>query len=355
MPGYLLHDVGIVITPNPAFSGQYGDLPFQDPWWKIVLCIIAVLLLIGAAIAEATGGSGSVEVSAGNTDTGSPNGDCCGVRAGGGGTSYVAAGLVAAAAAVATAAALSDIRDPIRRGQDNTVPASGEMTIGERLDAVITYVESVALGRPFKVQADWTYTRVTTGNAYTYSVSEINQNQHVLSQYNITAPDIVHLYQGDPWVVEAAFFDENGKQLHGGDLFVQCILVAPHGEYFNIVLQDDGISPDTSPDDGTYTAEIHLRCPGGPCARDLAVLRHRSGYQHRAAEHGPGGSSPNHRWPRADAPTHHQLRWRHLPAGPRRACQCDLVAAQPGLFALDPLSPIPALGRGRSVTGMAAD
>ncbi len=256
MPGYLLHDVGIVITPNPAFSGQYGDLPFQDPWWKIVLCIIAVLLLIGAAIAEATGGSGSVEVSAGNTDTGSPNGDCCGVRAGGGGTSYVAAGLVAAAAAVATAAALSDIRDPIRRGQDNTVPASGEMTIGERLDAVITYVESVALGRPFKVQADWTYTRVTTGNAYTYSVSEINQNQHVLSQYNITAPDIVHLYQGDPWVVEAAFFDENGKQLHGGDLFVQCILVAPHGEYFNIVLQDDGISPDTSPDDGTYTGKF---------------------------------------------------------------------------------------------------
>ncbi len=253
MPGYLLHDVELAITPNPPFSGQYGDLPFEDPWWKVVLCIIAVILLIAAAVAEANGGSGNITVGGGSTETGSPVGDCCGVRAEGGGTSYLAAGLVAGAAAAATAAALSDIRDPIRRGQDNTPPATGEVTTGERLKATITYVEAVALGRPFKVQADWTYTRLTTGNTYTYSVSETNVNEHVLSRYEIDAPDVVRLYRREPWVVKAQFFDGDGNQLRGNDLFVQCFLVGPHGEYETITLQDDGIAPDDKPNDGIYT------------------------------------------------------------------------------------------------------
>ena len=115
MPGAPLHDVGIEITPNPAFSGHYGDLPFQDPWWKIVLCIIAVLLRIGAAIAEADWGQRQCRgLRWQYRQWQAPYGGLLWVWAGGGGTSYVAAGLVAAAAAVATAAALSGIRDPIR-------------------------------------------------------------------------------------------------------------------------------------------------------------------------------------------------------------------------------------------------
>ncbi len=258
MPGYLLHDFDVTITPTPAFPGQYGDLPYQDPWWKVILCIVAVILLIAAAVAEAEGGSGSVGVAAGNTDTGSPTGDCCGVRAEGGGSSYVAAGLVAAAAAAATAAGLSDARDPIRRGQDNTVPAAGEVTVAERLKVRLTYVDAVALGRPFKVQADWEYTRVTTGASYTYAVSEVNANLHVLSRYEIDAPDVVPLYQQRLWVVKGRFFDAEDKVLRGTDLFVQCFLIGPHGEYFNFVLQDDGITPDDEPNDGVYTGSFNF-------------------------------------------------------------------------------------------------
>ncbi|HEU5424068.1 MAG TPA: choice-of-anchor X domain-containing protein [Nitrolancea sp.] len=259
IPGYLLHEFDVAIAPNPPFAGQYSDLPYQDPWWKVLLCIIALILLIAAAIAEATGGSGSVTVSTGSTDTGSPVGDCCGIRAGGGGTSYLAAGLVAGAAAAATAAALSDVRDPIRRGQDNTMPVAGEITVGERLHATITYVEAVALGRPFKVQADWEYTRVTTGNTYTYSVSETNSNEHVISKEEIDAPDVVRLYHPEPWIVRAQFFDADNNPLRGADLFVQCFLIGPHGEYLQFVLQDDGIAPDDKPDDGIYTGRFDFR------------------------------------------------------------------------------------------------
>ncbi len=64
-PGYLPLTLDYEWTPTPPYSGQYGGLPFQDPWWKVVLCVIAFLLLVAAAIAEAVDGSGSVTVGGG--------------------------------------------------------------------------------------------------------------------------------------------------------------------------------------------------------------------------------------------------------------------------------------------------
>ncbi|MCJ8166064.1 hypothetical protein MKJ04_14550 [Pontibacter sp. E15-1] len=252
--GYLPLRLEASLTPSPAFPGQYGDLPFQDPWWKVVLAIIAVLLLIGAAIAEAVDGTGSVGVTAGGTfDETTGDAECCSVGASGGGTSYVAAGLVAAAAAVATAAAASDIRDPFRRGQDNTVPAPGELTLSESVKMLFRYPEPVTLGKPFSAGLDWTYTRVTTGNTYTFDASDTNQNIHVLSKYEISAPEVVRTYKREPFLVEAKFFDQGGQQLKGNALFAQCFLIGPNGQYESFVLQDDGANPDSAASDGVYT------------------------------------------------------------------------------------------------------
>jgi hypothetical protein len=101
--GFLPHEVVIGLTPQPPYSGQYGDLPFSDPWWKIVLCIIAALLAIAAAIVQNLSGGGKLTVSGGTSGGGiDGNQDCCGFQVRGGGNSKVAAGLLAAAAAVAT-------------------------------------------------------------------------------------------------------------------------------------------------------------------------------------------------------------------------------------------------------------
>jgi hypothetical protein len=37
----------------PAFAGQYGPIPFDDPWWKVLLIIIAIILTIAAAASAA--------------------------------------------------------------------------------------------------------------------------------------------------------------------------------------------------------------------------------------------------------------------------------------------------------------
>ena len=41
------------INYNPAFAGQYGPIPYDDPWWKVVLAIIAILLTIAAIVSAA--------------------------------------------------------------------------------------------------------------------------------------------------------------------------------------------------------------------------------------------------------------------------------------------------------------
>lgn len=256
LPGYLIDTMHATVSPAPPFTGQYGDLPFSDPWWKVILCIIALLLLIAAAIAEAVDGTGSITVG-GGTGGGSGTGSgssCCGLSASGGGSSYVAAGLLAAAAAVATIAAASDVRDPFRLGQDHTAPASPtEKTIQEDMDMSFKYNDTIEPGKPFKVGIDWHYTRTTDVSVYEYSDSATNANIHTLSKYVIDAPDVVRAYKRAPFVIQAQFYDGDKKLFKGNQLFVQCYLVGPAGQYRRFTLEDGGVAPDAKANDGTYT------------------------------------------------------------------------------------------------------
>jgi hypothetical protein len=255
--GFLPHDLEVAITPTPPYAGQYGDLPFQDPFWKIILAIIAALLAIAAAIAEAVGGTGDLTVSGGTSGGGSDgSSDCCGVSVSGGGTSAVAAGLLAAAAAVAVVAAASDVRDPFRRGQDHTNPADGELTTAENLKMRISYLEPVVFGKPFAIGAKWDYTRVTTGQSYGYAVDEMQKNVHVLSKYEIDAPDVVRSYKREPFIVKAVFRGPDGKAYTGDDLFVLCFLIGPQGQLRSFRLEDNGAGGrfgDQVALDGIYT------------------------------------------------------------------------------------------------------
>ena len=64
---------------------------------------------------------------------------------------------------------------------------------------------------------------------------------------------MVRRYKREPWVVQAQFFGPDDQLFRGDDLFVQCLLVGPKGQYRVFVLQDDGIAPDKAARDGVYT------------------------------------------------------------------------------------------------------
>lgn len=252
-PFSLLKDGVMTVAYNEPFAGQYGDLPYQDPWWKTLLLILAVILAIAAIVVASVASGGTVAVAGASIIA-----TCCT----GTGASILFGALGAGAVGSGAAAAFSDARDPFRRGEDNTMPAAGELTTGEAVKFSISYPEPVALGRPFKVDVTWDYTRTTTGNTYSYSVSETNTNVHVLSDYEITAPNIVRVYKEEPFLVKGRFFDEKKKLMRGNALYVQCFLVgtgALQGRYIRFPMQDNGVYPDTTATDGTYTGIHYFR------------------------------------------------------------------------------------------------
>ncbi|MEO9893113.1 hypothetical protein [Aurantibacter sp.] len=43
----------VTIEPSTAFIGQYGPIPFNDPWWKVLLLIVAAILFLAGVLTEA--------------------------------------------------------------------------------------------------------------------------------------------------------------------------------------------------------------------------------------------------------------------------------------------------------------
>lgn len=43
-------DFSYHFEPDPAYPGQFGPLAFEDPWWKVVLIILAVLLALASIV-----------------------------------------------------------------------------------------------------------------------------------------------------------------------------------------------------------------------------------------------------------------------------------------------------------------
>jgi hypothetical protein len=260
LPGYLPHLVDGTLTRTPPFPGQYGHYPYQDFAWKILFCILAAIFAAAAAITCAIKKDCDLTVTTGpgGGGGGGTTPDCCGIQAQGGGTDGLAAFFIGAAGAAATAAALSDGPDPIRRGEDNTVPAAGELTTQEKLTLEFSYPDPVAVGQPFAIGLKWAYTRVTTGASYTYSANDTKTNQHVVTKYDITAPNVIRRYKREPFIVQAKFFGPDDQLFSGDDLFVQCLLAGPNGQRRHFLMEDNGVAPDTTSNDGIYTGIYHF-------------------------------------------------------------------------------------------------
>jgi len=133
------------------------------------------------------------------------------------------------------------------------------MTISEQLKVEYKYSDAIVLGKPFKVGAKWEYTRNTTAGNFTFSATDETANVHTLSRYEINAPDVIRTYKREIFIVKARFYDADEKPFFGNQLFVQCFLCGPSGQWRSFVLQDNGVQPDAEPNDGTYTGAWFFR------------------------------------------------------------------------------------------------
>lgn len=110
------------------------------------------------------------------------------------------------------------------------------------------------------MNTEWLHTRHTNVTTYTYTQKDTKQNIHVATSYEITASEFAVRDNPDlHWIVKGRFADKNGKLFVGADLFVQCILVGPNGEWHRFYLQDDGNWPDETHADGTCCGRFDFR------------------------------------------------------------------------------------------------
>lgn len=248
----------MVWAPNPAYAGTHGELPFSDPWWKVLAIIVAVVAALVAIIAAALG-AGKASFSVGGTfEETDPSVKCCSLKgAGSGKPEFTVAGVASAIASGAIAVACSDAADPFWRGQEATPPAPGETTIGERVIAKWTLVEAPNAGKPYPADISFSYERFTTGASYVHAVTETQINIHVAGDVEVDTPAVVHPFK--PLWVRCKFNKQNNAGLfRGPELYAFVLFQSPGGMFFVRPLMDDGLGFDAGANDGIYAGELDL-------------------------------------------------------------------------------------------------
>jgi len=256
---------GIKFTwyPGSPFAGQFGDLPFSDPWWKVIALIVAVVAALVGVIAAAVGGGTFFPGVRGKfeEDPSAPNVQCCTPNPGGSvsNDATTVAGVCGVICSVAIAVACSDAADPVYRGEQNTFPAHNELTVSETVEAHWTFADPPNAGVPYATHVQWRYDRATTGGSYSYEVDEEQVNIHVLDHVEIDTPKTVPHRNGPLWVT-AKFEKPDGTLFTGPDLYTFCFFRSPgpKGLFFREPLLDDGRGLDATAGDGVYTAALDL-------------------------------------------------------------------------------------------------
>lgn len=242
--------------PNPPYAGIRGPFPYEDPWWKIALAILAALFALGALLydyfsdGDLDGGMVSVSGTFEETD---PSVSCCtSVSTSATKTDdWVERGLYSAAGALATAAIASDGPDLHYRGQQATPPAAGELTTSEAVRLQIHYPVAPSPGRNYPIEGQWRYTRTSTANTYTFGAADQRENLHTLKSYDVQAPTVYDRLKG-PLRVCARFERPNGTYYSGRDLYVLCVLVSTYGAVRRFELHDHGMEMDENANDSWY-------------------------------------------------------------------------------------------------------
>ncbi|QHC92601.1 hypothetical protein PchlR47_31275 [Pseudomonas chlororaphis] len=247
------------------FSGKYGPLAFDDPWWKVVAWIIAAISAISAVI-FATRGQGTAsggiqcdydEVTGPTTNCRSPD-----PKPSNGPSEISAASIASGIAAYAVKVGLADEIDPWRRGQHATPVPDDETTLSEIVDVELTPLEDLVAGVQFGVRVNWRYSRITDRAIHTFAVTEERKNTALAGKHILRAPSPVKVNEHQV-TIEAEIPNHLGQLYSGVQLFTYVIIKPPAGTggEFRIVLSDPKC-------EGVYRGIFNL-------ARAVSQLRER--------------------------------------------------------------------------------
>lgn len=244
----LIREAELSVEPSPAYPGVHGDLPFHDPWWKVVAWVVFVVALVAAFVAALLG-YGTAYIGMKGEDfidheTGDPACYNCSVDTWGGPEALSVAGILSIVAMLALAVGLADEADPWRRGQAATAPNAGELTSRETVVMRLSYPQALVAGRPFPIAAEWEYRRRTQTRTRKHAVSETRLNTHVTQSVAFKGPATA-VPATKPVAVSATFIRAGGKPYRGPELYVYALILAPNGRSTRVRFED-------AADEGVY-------------------------------------------------------------------------------------------------------
>jgi hypothetical protein len=153
---------------------------------------------------------------------------------------------------------MADVADPWSRGQEATVPARHEVTVGEKVSIRITYRDPVDVQRPFRMDVYWEYVRHTDQSSYRYAVSESLSNEPKIRAVSVEAPETLRLGVDPRLDLWAEFEWARGGLARGDDVFALGLIQAPNdGLVFPVLLGDGGVEPDDIANDGRYHGRLY--------------------------------------------------------------------------------------------------
>ena len=212
-------------------EGQFSALPYSDPWWKVIGSIVPVggpPTIIDSQIENLYGpGLGDTVKSVGRA-------------------AFTTSALVVT----------SNKTDPFRRGQEETKPGPDEATIKEEVEVSVKYLAEPVVGKPYRADVQWTYTRSTKVQEYRYKFKQKVRNTHSSGK----SPKIKFKRRksaaGQDFLITVR--TRSPKLRNNEAYFVANLFKADDTRYKNVVqamvLQDNGQQGDRKAGDGIYTA-----------------------------------------------------------------------------------------------------
>lgn len=255
-------------------EGSEKQIPFNDPWWKVIAAIIAAIAAIAALIAASEGEGTAMFGISGEGQDDPTDYDVCVPDPDASGDPDGLAGYLSIIASVALRVALADDKDPWQRGREHFVGGPHGV---ETVEASIKPPKRIKPGENFKIPVDWVYRRITSANEVEeLSVSETRSNPHALGSYSVSYEREVP--KSSPIDIVVNLTDSDGTPLSGRDILGSVAFVPPNSKLrvIRVPLLDYEAHSGMKLPDGTFHARLNTDMVASSIGSEAIVGRWRA-------------------------------------------------------------------------------
>tara|TARA_R110002110_G_scaffold76004_1_gene200492 strand:+ start:756 stop:2060 length:1305 start_codon:yes stop_codon:yes gene_type:complete len=248
------------LTPS---VGSEDTIPFNDPWWKVIAWLVAVLAIIAAYLAAKEGkGTASIGISGDYADDANPDIDWCAPDPTNHSNYENLAGYLSILATTAIRVGMMDSRDPWQKGRDKFPQAVLDPRESESLHVTIDPPSKLVAGSEYYVPIEWKYVSTTKNKIRQLEQrTELGKSDNIANNVRVMVPVTVPLNQDI--VVQIYLEDKNNIPLAGDALYGHVYFTAPNKKSFKVTLANVEMTTGRCLSIGNFQARLNTENVSG--------------------------------------------------------------------------------------------